>query len=270
MADALNEYIKGGHRTVDGWLAPLAMEVIARVSELQGRLGIRGPACEIGVHHGKLFILLHLLTDRSEKSVAWDLFERQQENIDRSGRGDKGRLLENLHRNGCDVSRIEICTQNSLRLTAEQILEQCEGRPRLFSVDGGHTAEIAFNDLSLAARTICRGGIIIVDDVFNELWPGVTEGTFRYLHSESGLIPVVIARNKFLLTNDSKMAEGYIEALTQKRRGLKVRKSAVLGSDVLILTQVPRNLRNVVADSALWRLLGETSLGRIVKRGVTR
>src|SRR5262245_20325013 len=85
----VDEYLKRGQRRVEGWLTPLAAEALVDLAGIQKRLEIRGPICEVGVHHGKLFILLHLLTIAPEASVGWDLFERQGENVDQSGRGDR-------------------------------------------------------------------------------------------------------------------------------------------------------------------------------------
>jgi hypothetical protein len=71
MTAALKKYISSGYRTVDGWLSAIAIKSTAELGALQKRLGVSGAVSEIGVHHGRLFILLHLLTDAPEKSVAW-------------------------------------------------------------------------------------------------------------------------------------------------------------------------------------------------------
>ena len=68
----------------------MAQQSIVALGSVQKHLGIRGAVSEIGVHHGRLFILLHLLTEASEASVAWDLFESQNDKADGSGRGNKG------------------------------------------------------------------------------------------------------------------------------------------------------------------------------------
>src|SRR5215831_3331880 len=80
----LARYVATGHKKVEGWLTPIAIDLVCAASAAQKAQGVNGPVCEIGVHHGRLFILLHLLTDSGERSVAWDLFERQSENIDQS------------------------------------------------------------------------------------------------------------------------------------------------------------------------------------------
>src|ERR1035441_9365724 len=73
---------------VDGWLLPEAARCIVCLHDAQRRNGTRGSVAEIGVHHGKLFMLLCLLRNEGEIAVGYDLFDRQNENIDRSGEGD--------------------------------------------------------------------------------------------------------------------------------------------------------------------------------------
>lgn len=242
MTGKVEAYIKRGHRKVSGWLTPVAAEVLADLAGVQRRLGIAGGVAEIGVHHGKLFILLHLLTDSPEISVAWDLFERQNENIDDSGRGDQEIFRANLLRHGCDVARIRIRTENSLNLTVSEVLEKCGGSVRMFSIDGGHTAEITVNDLSLAEKALCRGGVIVLDDFFNEMWPGVAEGTCRHFSGGTDLIPFAIGGNKLFLTNDAAMAKCYMEGVAKPRKGYGRKQSALFGHEVVIFVPVERNL----------------------------
>ena len=62
---------------------------------------------------------------------------------------------------------------NSLDLTGAELKRLADGPLRIVSVDGGHTADIAAHDLAVADEALAEGGIIIIDDVFNEQWPGV-------------------------------------------------------------------------------------------------
>jgi hypothetical protein len=232
------------------------MDLIVELSALQKQLGVKGPVCEIGVHHGKLFILLHLLTEGMEISVAWDLFERQEENIDSSGRGDKARLRENLLRHGCDIDRVKVNSANSLQLTPEQIVDECGGKVRLFSIDGGHTAETTFNDLSLAGKSIRDGGVIVADDYFNEAWPGVSEGVCRYFQrNEAGLVPFAIGGNKLFITNDAAMAKRYARHIDRSRKGFERKKGIAFGNEVLIITSASGSLRAVLGRNRILRAI---------------
>jgi hypothetical protein len=56
MTGELYNYVHRGHKHVQGWLSPLAKNLITQLGEIQDSyLDIQGPVCEIGVHHGKIF-----------------------------------------------------------------------------------------------------------------------------------------------------------------------------------------------------------------------
>lgn len=155
---------------------------------------------EIGVHHGRLFIGLHLLRRPNEKSLAIDLFADQAMNIDQSGHGDEHIFRKNVARHAGSCDGVILLSANSLHIDGEDIRKHLDARVRFFSVDGGHTSEIVQHDMRTAQDSLADGGVVIADDVFNESWPGVAEGTLEYLDSPSSLVPFAIGFNKVLLT----------------------------------------------------------------------
>ncbi|HEX7000004.1 MAG TPA: hypothetical protein VF322_17865, partial [Gammaproteobacteria bacterium] len=84
-----SRYIRRHMASVDGWLHRTSAEAIAA-------LGQGGNAAEIGVHHGKLFILLSLLCDHA---YAIDVFDSAL-NVDGSGAGDRTIFERNMARYG--------------------------------------------------------------------------------------------------------------------------------------------------------------------------
>jgi hypothetical protein len=265
MNSHLSQYIKTGYKKVDGWLSPIAVNIITELAAIQQEMEITGSVCEIGVHHGKLFILIHFLTNQFEKSVAWDLFERQAENIDFSGCGNQSMFRLNLQKHGCNLNKIKVITENSMNLTAEIIEQKCEAKPRLFSIDGGHTAEITYHDLSQASQVLAEGGLIIIDDFFNEAWPGVSEGVCRYLiEGKQQLFPVVIAGNKYIFTNDKKAAKNYIQALNINRPGYITKMSYSFGKEVLIITP-PQGLKSYLKQTSAWKKLRQMPFKQWIK-----
>ena len=72
---ALDIYARRGYSKVEGWLSATTIALIRCLAATQDRLGIRGPVAEIGVHHGRFFMLLHLMASADERSIAYDLFE---------------------------------------------------------------------------------------------------------------------------------------------------------------------------------------------------
>jgi hypothetical protein len=245
----------------------MAIETIRELADLQQEMGIQGPVCEIGVHHGRLFLLLQLLTRPPERSVAIDLFEMQDENVDGSGKGSRDALLDNLRAHGCDLSRVELVTENSLRLTPERILSLCGAPPRLFSIDGGHTAEATRNDLALADRTVCEGGLVFLDDYFNASWPGVSEGTCTFVREDrERLMPVAITSNKFVFAAGREQAAAYRHRLLESvlvshaaSTGAQV--STAFGAEVVCFEARPR-LRQLATQTRLWMNIRDTPVGR--------
>jgi len=267
---ALQAYVQRGHKAVGGWLDPSAIDIIATVSRQQTKVGVNGGIAEIGIHHGRLFILLHLLGRAGERSAAYDLFEMQDENVDGSGLGDKSIFLDNLRRYGCDVERIVVKSRNSLDMTAAEVRADA-GPVRLFSVDGGHTADITASDLALAEASLCPGGIIILDDYFNEAWPGVSEGAARYLGAgTSTLVPVAIGGNKFIFTNSAELAGTYRESLSGVPEKYVVKEQTAFDQPVVVVQPKVARLTDRLASTGLWRRIRGTTAGRALKTTLLR
>jgi len=183
---------------------------------IQQKSNIDGNIVEIGVHHGKSFILLSILSNpESEKCVAIDLFEDlQSENIDQSGSGNRQIFMGNLRRFSPNYRNLETITGNTLKIGADTILQKAGGPVRFFSVDGGHTPETTYNDMQLAYRSICEYGVIVVDDYFNEMWPGVSEGVNSFC-SDFTVYPFAIGGNKIFFTKSEKYAAIYMADITK-------------------------------------------------------
>lgn len=176
-----SSYIRRDMRSVDGWLHPTSAAAIAE-------FGGGGNAAEIGVHHGKLLILLSLLCDHA---YAIDVFDAAR-NFDGSGDGDREIFEANMGRYGGAFTTIQT---DSALLKPERLPPI-----RLFSVDGAHSADMTEHDLRLAARVLVPGGVVILDDYFNEQWPDVSVGANRVI-ADGTLVPFAIMPGKVLLTN---------------------------------------------------------------------
>jgi hypothetical protein len=218
MPHSFDLYRTLGHRMVrQGWSEPrrlpYTLDVLRTLSDAQGEAGVEGAVAEIGVHRGRLFIGLQLL-EQSRPAVAIDVFGDQHLNVDGSGFGDLRRFETNVRR-WADWSPVVVEQQDSTRMTGDDVRRLARGPIRLFSVDGGHTAATVRTDLFTAEGSLVDGGIVILDDVFNDEWPGVAVGTFRYLEGDGTLVPFAIGFNKTYLT-DSAHASRYREAI---RRG---------------------------------------------------
>ena len=241
--------MKHGHELVKGWLFPGAAEAILQLSEAQRRAGVRGGVAEIGVHHGKLFILLYLLGEKDEPAVAIDLFSHQELNVDQSGKGDLAIFRENLQRHA-DSSRLVVHEGDSTQLSSARLAELGCGPLRLISIDGGHTAEITAHDLTTAEGALAEGGIVILDDCFKEMWPGVIDGVHRYFSEPRGIVPFGIGSNKTFFCHPT-FATRYADVL----RGLeaKIAEQMFLGAPVVSFEYTPRNFGTWYRKVDAWR-----------------
>ncbi len=231
MTTKLDNYLRN-HASVPGWLNDYSARVIVALSRIQTQRGVTGCVGEIGVHMGRLFILLKLLASDDEKAIAIDVFSDQHLNMDQSGRGDRQRFLANLERyaSGDGVVALQA---SSLDVRADDILARV-GPCRLFSIDGGHTAECTLNDLRLAERVLAPGGIVILDDYFNPSWPDVAAGaSAHFLDRATELRPFAIAPNKlFLVRLEDHSA--YLGALRRSQRDFHDKDSRMFGCDVAV------------------------------------
>jgi hypothetical protein len=196
--DKLTRYLRYGHR-VRGWLDRYSATFIADLCRYQSEHGIFGSVAEIGVHMGRLFLLLNLAKLPDEKSLAIDVFGDQHLNVDQSGDGNREKFLSNVAEWSGDRN-IEIIQKSSLDLSIREILDRV-GPCRIISIDGGHTEECVLNDLRLAEGVLLDRGVVVLDDFFNQSWPGVASGASRYmLDQTTALRPFCITPNKLYLS----------------------------------------------------------------------
>lgn len=259
----IKKYIKLGNKKVEGWLSEGAISIINDIANAQKQLNIKGHICEIGVHHGKLFILLYLLKDEDENAVAIDLFDKQNLNLDHSGKGNLKVLLKNLKFFAKQTHRLKIIEEDSTQVTSNDIKKSLGGEVRLFSIDGGHTANITRNDLIIASKSICEGGVIILDDYFNEAWPGVSEGTNQFFtyDNDAGIVPFVIGGDKVLLTTKN-YAEEYINLLNPFTTNPVLSKEKELFSHrVMYFNFSPLTLKQLV-----WQNIKDKPIGKLIRK----
>jgi cephalosporin hydroxylase len=271
MKDNIKRYLNRGYKQVEGYFSHTALNIISLLAAAQKSHNITGPVCEIGVHHGRSFILLHLLTSQEEISVAYDLFSRQDENVGVSGRGNRDIFISNLRRHHCDLDRIRIIEVNSTDLTVQNVLSHAEDQIRIFSIDGGHSAREVFHDLSLAAKTLRNGGIIVVDDYYDEKWPGVAEGVCRYmLNNDTALHPFAIFDDKMVFTNSLEAKGIYLKCL-QSSQSRYIGKNEIVFNEVCLILYSSKNIIiDLLRRTPVWQSMKNTDLAKTLRKLVSR
>lgn len=245
----MRNYIDGQAGKVSGWLARESAETISHLALAQIDAGLRGGVGEIGIHHGKLFLLLYLSLQDGERAFALDVFEDQQFNVDASGRGDSSVFMRNFENVGGDSSRLTIFAKDSCSVNADEV-QNATGQLRMMSIDGGHTEDITRNDMRLADELLLDDGILILDDMYSERWPAVAAGVFRFiLESGSPLRPFAISPNKTYFCKNDQSAARYRRQLAAGFPELRLSETTIFGSELLILGK--RSLVNRVRNYPL-------------------
>jgi hypothetical protein len=265
----LHDYLSRGLPRVDGWLSRLDADLICAISSEQANRGVRGTVGEIGIHHGKLLILLSLLRQSGEAAVAIDLFADQASNVDRSGEGNRAAFEANMARFGGASDNVVVIEGNSLALSWQDLSRRVQPL-RLFSVDGGHTAECAYHDLGIAEDGLTEGGVIVLDDYFNAEFPGVSEGCVRFLVDRPGrLQPFAIGDNKLFFCRKTDEAV-YVACIRKAvRDNLYVKDVDFCGSRIPLF-RTPQRLYDKVKQSQLAKRYRDSPFGKALKPYVRR
>jgi hypothetical protein len=219
----LNLY-KQHFNSIEGWFYAPFIDILIKLDELQNTKQIKGNLAEVGVFHGKSFILLYLLSNPNERVLAVDCFDKQEFNYDNSGPGCKFESFIRNIKTFCDpeLKKLEVLKVDSSAMTAKNYLEVCQnGMPfRIFSIDGSHRAKETEQDLINGVQALAKGGIVIIDDFFNYSWPGVSNGVSKFLLNNPDIKPFFIGFNKVLLAH-KEFAEEYSNHLKKYFRPLR-------------------------------------------------
>lgn len=163
-------------RALPGWLGWVDFQILKLLLAEQGP-STQSAVAEIGVHHGKSFIALAGFSG-ARKLCAIDLFGDQKRNLDRSGKGDKARFLQNLKEFGVREDRLTLFQSASEDVRPKDLMDAV-GRVGLFHIDGGHHVKVVTSDLELACAVATDDAVIVLDDVFRPEWPEVSVATFQ-------------------------------------------------------------------------------------------
>jgi hypothetical protein len=236
------EFVMGGYQNISKGSGDFKLvgPATMALSKLQHEEGIYGSVAELGVHHGRFTGALFMTARETEKLIVADLFEDlQYQNVDVSGFGNKQAFIEGIQSYGLHETDLHLIHTGSTEdIPFKWHLEEKFEPFRLISVDAGHTAALTFNDLEIAFCNSLKGAVIILDDFFHNLWPGVTEGFFQFagMGPVEGVYPFLRCEGKAFVTNDKEFHMKYykmlrnepkfkffLNAYAHKTRGAKVK-----------------------------------------------
>jgi Methyltransferase domain len=205
MTSALDKYAAGESKTIKGWLSRIDAEILRTILTAQNDGGLSGSVAEIGVHHGRGFVLLCLGLLQGDKAYCIDIFDDQQLNKDLSGRGDRAILESNLQRFGIALEQVRVDPRSSALVQPSDVMSQV-GPIRLFSIDGGHWLDIVASDLALAEQVLAEYGVIALDDFHRAEWPEVSAGYFKWFAGRKRpIVPFAIGFKQLYLCQSDRV-----------------------------------------------------------------
>jgi hypothetical protein len=181
--------------SLPGWFLPDAALMFMAYNQLIADRGLAGNTLEIGVYHGKSAIAVASLRGESGTFTAIDVFDDLQSR-DGSLRdvGMKGAFLANMAAYFPTLEWARIIAAPSSTVCADAL-----GPHTFCHIDGLHSAEGTYADLRLCADVVVSGGLVALDDYFNQQFPGVCEGALLFERHHPGvLVPIAIGFNKVL------------------------------------------------------------------------
>ena len=233
----LKEYVSAGHYKIPGFAHEWDLRLFADLLAWQSANGFGGDLAEIGVHHGRSFLILALRRHGAEKAVAMDLFEDDHYNADHDRHAGRGAgFFNTLQKYNVTLGSEEIIKGSSLDLSAESLRQKYQAF-RFFSIDGGHFYHHVENDLELAAQTIAEHGVICVDDWMNLHWPEVSIAAGNFMRDEpERLEPFLVSQNKLYLCRPTFLAvlqRDYLATLAQRLGPVLVSEVQMFGKPVM-------------------------------------
>lgn len=187
-----------------GWLQVEALDLTIRILAQQDLWSISGPVLELGIFKGRYLSVLHAgSADAGSKVFGVDGFlvglEGMTEEIKTAWVDSINHHVSWLER---DTSRLKIISSLTTELNSKQLLDYDGGKKfRFISVDAGHDADNVHYDLKMVAPVLAEGGVVALDDAFNEALPGVAEGLFRFFaEGAGGLAAFCSCGNKLFMT----------------------------------------------------------------------
>jgi hypothetical protein len=198
---------------IPGWTTYEAASMTQQIVQTQRKLGCDGAFLELGVYKGRYLSLLYNLctgtcvgVDGLFASVNKPLEEQWIEPA-------KQEMISAVASITPDTSRLKIVHANTHNLDPAGLREHTQADVQFASIDAGHEADDVFNDMAIVCPLLALAGVIAMDDVFNPVVPGVTEGFVRFMIENPGFKSFAYIGNKAFVCRSSEHRRFYESAL---------------------------------------------------------
>lgn len=141
---------------------------------IQSVSGVTGDLLEIGSYHGRSTAVIARCVRPGERFIVCDTFDRPAEETYPNPPSPDA-LHQTLSRLAPGLQDVDIRASRSDELDLRGVAL------RFAHIDGGHTHNVALQDLRLAAFHLAPGGIIAVDDYQHPDWEDVTTAVDTFI-----------------------------------------------------------------------------------------
>jgi SAM-dependent methyltransferase len=218
---------------IKGWFDLRIVPILQIINEAQEHL--KGDILEIGVHHGRSFLVLVRLLSEKQLAVACDCFAKQTANKGRSGHGDREVFVANINALASNTDQIKILEADSLSLSPEDYLALTEGELyRLVHVDGAHYFDNAVKDIQNSVRVLHPDGILMIDDVWNPPWPEVNRA-FNHVCETGVLYPIAIAYSRTFVAINQSAYLRYYRIVHEELQSPELQIKELFGREFLVV-----------------------------------
>ena len=152
----------------------------------------QGNFCEIGVYKGG-FILAMLENLPNLNAIAVDPYPNSEE--------IRNVFVKNLEERNL-ANRVELF--DDYESLAQREFD-------LIHIDGEHSESAVRKDLKFALANLSSNGIVVIDDIWHPLFPGIISATLQVVHQDF-LAPFLITRNKMFLCKPSEYTSKFHQA----------------------------------------------------------
>ena len=177
----------------------------------------QGNLCEIGVYKGG-FIMALLENLPNLNAIAIDPYPNSEE--------IKNVFVKNLGERNL-VNRVELF--DDYEKLAQREFD-------LIHIDGEHSESAVRKDLKFAIANLSTNGIVVIDDIKHQLFPGIISATLQVVHQDF-LAPFLITRNKMFLCQPSEYISQFYRA-KELLDQLKIPYSAGVTEGTILLGEI--------------------------------
>ncbi len=194
ITEADKQFLAEPFHSIEGWCVDEPAWLTTYLLRLQQSENRVAPCFEIGVYKGRYFsVLVNGARAANQDVIGFDTFAYCPIPV----------VEETVRVATGSLEGVRFVQGDSTKMSTADLSEQLGGRKAAFcSVDGGHTPAEVLSDLLLSESVLEPWGIVSVDDFYNPMAIGVTEGVMRFwLQHETNLDPIAYCRNKLLAVN---------------------------------------------------------------------